>query len=750
MKKNLYILLFTVFVFGDSLQSDAQIITTIAGDYGSTDSGDGGPATAATLGGPWAVAIDNSGNMYIAEWTDQRIRKVNSSGIISTFAGGGGAEGYSVDGGPATGAGFYNPDGIATDNSGNVYIADGSNRIYQVNSSGIIYSFAGNGVHGFYGDGGPAYTAEIGESQGVAVDNSGNVYIADADNNRIRKVNKISGIISTIAGNGTGGYSGDGGPATLAELNNPSNITVDAVGNVFISDNGNEVIRRVNTSGIISTIAGNDTGGYSGDGGPATIGELADPQGVAVDDSGNIYIADVGNSRIRKVNTSGIINTFAGNGFVSFGGDGGPATLASLNSPAGLAVDGSGNVYIADNGNNRIRKVTTPITGINDVCVGATITLSDASIGGTWSSNNTTIATVGSSTGIVTGVSAGTDTITYNLSSGMATAIITIKPLPIAGTISGTSKICLGSTPAMLTDTTAGGTWSSSNSSATISDSIVTGVSIGIDTIEYSIINSCGTAIATHIIAINPLPDAGLIEGDSTVCESSIIMLTDTTTSGVWSSSNSSATISGGVVTGITSGTDIIRYAVTNTCGTATAIKNINVNPLPSSGTITGTDSVCVGYLISLANTAGGGIWSSAKGFASVDSVGVVAGVSEGLDTIVYTTTNDCGTTDAVFPIAVLSGASCVPAIVNPKSLISNNIKIYPNPNQGVFTILILSSIDEQAVAVITNIIGERVKEFTLLTNKAIDIKLTQPSGVYFISAVTQYNKYVAKITLVK
>ena len=217
-------------------------------------------------------------------------------------------------------------------------------------TTGIITTIAGNGIAGYSGDGGLATNAELNNPYGVAVDSNGNIYIADTNNNRIRKVNSTTGIITTIAGNGTAGYSGDGGLATNAELYYPYGVAVDSNGNIYIADTYNNRIRKVNsTTGIITTIAGNGTAGYSGDGGPATNAQLNYPYGVAVDSSGNIYIADTDNNRIRKVNsTTGIITTIAGNGNPGYSGDGGPATNAELYDPSGVAVDSNGNIYIAD------------------------------------------------------------------------------------------------------------------------------------------------------------------------------------------------------------------------------------------------------------------------------------------------------------------------------------------------------------------------------------------------------------------
>jgi Gluconolactonase len=339
------------------------LIITVAGNGTNGYSGDNGQATSAELDYPAGVAVDSSGNIYIADGNDV-IRKVDTSGIITTVAGGG-AYLHIGDNGPATSAYLSDPTGITVDSSGNIYFADqGNERIRKVDTSGIITTVAGNGGYGYSGDGGQASSAMLCNPSDVEVDSSGNIYIADYSNNRIRKVD-TSGIITTVAGSENYGYSGDGGPATFAALHFPNSVAVDSSGNLYIADTANNRIRKVDvTSKNITTVAGNGSniywGGYSGDGGPATSAQLNGPSDVAVDSSGNIYFVDAGNKRIRTVNTSGIITTVAGTGNVGYSGDNGPATSAWFWGPNRLAVDSSGNIYIVDSANQRIRMVYGP------------------------------------------------------------------------------------------------------------------------------------------------------------------------------------------------------------------------------------------------------------------------------------------------------------------------------------------------------------------------------------------------------
>jgi uncharacterized protein (TIGR03437 family) len=341
------------------------IITAVAG--GGSSLGDNGPATSAQLGSGSGIAFDSSGNLYIADGSNNRIRKV-SGGMITTIAGNG--TGFGGDNGPATSAQLDLPSGVAVDSTSDLYIGDARNGRVRKVSNGVITTIAGNGTVGSSGDNGPATAAQLnGYVYGLALDSAGNLYIADAYNCRVRKVS--NGVISTIAGNGTPGFSGDNGPAASAQVNVPGGIAVDSAGNVFIADTNNHRIRKV-SNGVITTVAGSVTGGFAGDGGDATNAQLSFPAGVTVDSAGNLYIADTNNARIRRV-SGGVITTVAGNGSLLYSGDNGPATSAGLSYPSSVAVDLAGSLYIAGDP-SRIRKVSG---GVITTIAGAGATAAD-------------------------------------------------------------------------------------------------------------------------------------------------------------------------------------------------------------------------------------------------------------------------------------------------------------------------------------------------------------------------------------
>lgn len=402
------------------IDAESGIIATIAGTGEEGYGGDEGPATEAKLNWPTGVAVDDAGNVYIADRNNERIRRVDPEGIITTFAGTG-EWGYDSDedGGPATEALLNWPADVALDANGDLYIADEyNNRIRKVDVEGTITTVAGMKRPTLevgeeeeddenIGDHGPATSALLHRPTGVALDNEGSLYIADRNHHRIRKVN-AEGIITTMAGMADEGFSGDEGPAASAQLDGPSGVAVDEAGYVFIADTGNNRIRQIDPAGVITTLAGGEDGGDGsdpegqlaaprdvavdsdgnlyvadtgnhqihviddtgmatrvagieglGDGGPATKARLFDPTAVAIDVDGGIYITDSGNNRIRKVDANGVITTFAGSGERGDAGDDGPALEAQFNGPTGVAIDAEGNVYISDRWNHRVRKVDT-------------------------------------------------------------------------------------------------------------------------------------------------------------------------------------------------------------------------------------------------------------------------------------------------------------------------------------------------------------------------------------------------------
>ena len=361
---------------GGILQVNPGNLKTIAGNGIAGFSGDGGPAIAAELNQPNGIAFDPAGNLYIADIANSVVRKVDTAGDITTFAGNRTA-GYLGDGGPATSAELFQPFSVTSDTAGNIYIQDtGNNVIRKVDTKGIITTFAGTGTAGHAGDGGPATAARFNQNQGARFDKAGNLYVPQCGGSSVRKID-TSGNISTVAGNFTGGFSGDGGPATSAQLQCPSGVAIDDAGNLYIADDFNNRVRKVDTSGIITTIAGDGNGGFTGDGGAATAAELNLPNDVVLDAAGNLYIADSGNNAVRKIDTKGIISTPVG-GLQNAGS-------AGVNTPLALTVDTAGNLYFSDSGNSAIREFfpagTVPFPSTVIGTTGPVQTLSLSNIG---------------------------------------------------------------------------------------------------------------------------------------------------------------------------------------------------------------------------------------------------------------------------------------------------------------------------------------------------------------------------------
>lgn len=407
-------------------------IATVAGNGTAGYAGDGGAPGDAQLNSPASVALDSSGNVYFADQSNHRIRMI-SKGVIGTVAGAGTA-GYSGDKAQATSANLNSPAGVAVDSSGNLYIADSGNHVIRKVSGGTITTIAGSGASGYSGDGGLATVADLASPTGVAVDSAGNIYTADSNNSLIRRITP-AGIINSYVGAG----------ATSGRLNHPTGIAIDPSGALYIADSNNRRVVKYSAA-TLSVFAGNGANGFSGDGGQATSAVLNNPNGVAVDAAGNVYIADTSNSRIRKVTPDGIISTIAGKGTFAYSGDGGPASSAALYFPRGVAVDAAGNVYVADTSNHALRLLTPAYPAINSGgVVNAASFTAQISAGALASVFGTGFGSTTASPGTPLPASVNGVSVTVN---GKAAPILALTPAQINfqtpwSTAAGTAKIAV-------------------------------------------------------------------------------------------------------------------------------------------------------------------------------------------------------------------------------------------------------------------------------------------------------------------
>lgn len=611
------ILVFTLSVF----LSFAQNIATVVGNRSAGFSGDGGSATAAAINAPSGIFITSSGVLYFCDQANNRVRRVSTGGIITTVAGNGVA-GAAGDGGMATAARLDNPMGVTVDAAGNVYIADYNNaKIRKVNTSGVITTLIGTGAPGFSANGTAATIATIAKPTGVAVDAAGNVYFSEQNNHIIRKIG-TTGYISTVAGNQSPSFSGDGGAATAAGISYPAGLFFDASGNLIIVDNGNGRIRKVNTSGIISTLAGNGGSGFSGDGGPATASAFNNLSGAAYDASGNLLIADQNNYRIRKVSTTGTITTVAGTGAAGYAGDGSAATACSFYRPSGVAVY-AGNIYVTDMGNSAIRLIGT-----------STVSNAPAFLGGVSQTLNA-CSGVASSLNSLLSIS--------DINSGQ-TETWTVVSAPAHGALTGFSYATT-STGAVITPTglsyrpTAGYT--------------------GTDSFRIRISDGGLTSSTLILVTVSPTPVAGVISGVTHVCPMLRTTFTTSGTSGgTWSTSNASLAYADGTGPGVIfhtgAGVVTISYTVSNACGTSVATKLDTVLALPVMSTIVGSPTIAIGASVAFTATPSGGVWAiSSATVATVTTAGSVRGNGAGTASVFYSLTNTCGTTSAVYDITV-------------------------------------------------------------------------------------------------
>ncbi|NDC41111.1 MAG: T9SS C-terminal target domain-containing protein [Chitinophagia bacterium] len=622
------------------LSSHAQNITTLAGSGVAGFAGDGGPASAAKLNNPYGVAADTAGNVYITDCDNNRIRKVARNGIISTIAGTG-TSGYSGDGGQATAAKITLPRGITIDPAGNIVFSDRGNcAIRKINlSTGVITTIAGSGTPGFSGDGGAATNAKLYFPWGVAYDRAGNLFIADDQNCRIRMVN-TSGNISTICGTGSCFIAGDGGLASAAKVQYPVGVAVDQLtGSLYIADDGNNRVREIKTTNIISTIAGSPTYGFSGDGGPSTASKLYYPKGVATDDSGRVLIADQNNNRIRRIDTFHNIYTIIGNGTPGYSGDNGPATAASLNQPTGMCVASRfGKIYVADNQNQRIRVVDNfhvPKFTAGDVIYSS---------------------------------ACNTDTLDLSL-------LFAVMDSDAAQTL---NWYVTGSGPAH-----------------------------GVLNASYSTISTGSIVIASGVYYV---PTTGF------------------------------------------TGTDSFNVVIFDGNYYDTSRFVISVNNVASAGTISGRDSVCIGDTVHLSSTVTGGSWfTNDTSKATIGTfTGVVTARGTGLDTIRYVINNACGSDVGYYTIYVKYDTGDCKTLVGGVAEQTYAISILPNPNDGSFTVTAQSVTNGEMLVTVYDMLGNKVFACQAPANRPCPVALGQPSGTYLVRVSNGRVHYSSRVIIAK
>ena len=690
--------------------ANAQLITTVAGTGVAGNSVAGGLAYQSMVSSPYGVVADGNGNIFYTDFANNKIRKISPCGILSDIAGTGVA-GHTGDGGQATAAKISGPTGITMDGSGNIYFCDYNNkRVRKIAATtGIISNFAGTGAFGNNGDGAQATAATFDAPAGIIADASGNIYFDDIAHNRIRKIS-TSGIISHYAGDqtGTSGTTGDGGAATAAFLNQPQGLAVDAIGNIYIADAGNNKVRMVSaTTGIITNVAGNGTAGFSGDGSAATAAMLNNPTGVYVDASNNIYVADFGNNNVRII-TGGNIGTYAGTNSAGFSGDQGSATAAMLNGPFGIAGSSSGALYVTDSMNERIRNIfvdagprfinnsssfaiceNSGAFSINTLLYGKD-TIVNQVLNWTNSTNpkhgtlvtGASVTSTGCGSLIPSGMTyrpttgySGNDTFVVKITDGLlsdsATIVVTVNPLPATGVITGAYSLCI---PASVTfsENVSGGTWALTNNHASYSPVastdyvVITSNTNGIDTLSYTLISGAGCVASTSkIFVINPY--ASVITGlpSSSICTGNTALLADSVAGGVWSSSNNSvASIqTNGLLVPVAAGVDTIVYSLTACGAFVTATKTITINATPDPGTISGSSTICLSTSTSFTDAAAGGSWTLSNTNATVDVSGNVTANIAGIDTLFYTvSTAFCSATDTdIILVAPFAGKITAP-----------------------------------------------------------------------------------------
>lgn len=608
------------------------------------------------------------------------------SGNISTVVGNGTAA-YSGESVVAISSSVNHPAELVIDGAGNTYFSElNSNRIRKVSPSGIITTIAGTGVAGYSGDGGPATAAKLSMPFGIDIDNAGNVYFADCLNHRVRKIS-TSGIITTVAGNGIGGFSGNGGPATAAAMLGPTYIRFDHSGNLYISDNSNNMLRKVNTSGIITTIAGTGVIGYTGDGGAATNARLYSPSGMAIDISGNVYLCDYGNNVVRKITAAGVISTFAGTGIAGYTGDGGPATAARFKSVQDVVIDAAGNFILADTKNHVVRKINT---------AGIISTLAGTGIAGfSGDGGPATLANFKEPGGF--GIDPTGNLHIADVHNHRIRKFITSSDSTPHFTFTGVPSLYLCLTEGFLTTPIDSYlTAYDANVSQTLTWSVLISPSNGILSGSYSTLS---TGAAVTPFGFTYTPTLGYI------------------------------------------GTDSFSYTINDGTGYDTIKIYAFMNTTPTSGIISGDDSVCVGDTAQLSSTIAGGVWSTINpSISTISTSGVLTGVAAGVDTVMYTVSNHCGTSTSYYPVVIIDGKLCNSSLSNHDNGLS--FKLFPNPNSGQFNIQFPTTTNNDIQITVRNMYGQVVSTINVKDAKQTSVKMDIPAGIYSVEAVIANSKY--------
>ncbi len=692
------------FIFLSNLSFGQRITVTVAGN-GVTGTGgefsDGVPGIYSSIEHPQDVCVDANNNIYYTG--TNRIMKLSASDGRVTKIGGTTTGGTIADGVPATDA-YIAPKNICLDSVGNIYFSSG-NKIRKIDAvTNIITTVAGASGTGFSGDGGPATDALFNTIKGICIDRHGNLFLADANNNRIRKIEAGTGIVTTVAGTGVRGDSGDGGPALAAELNFTEDIIVNPAGDLYIADKGASSlryrIRKIDAlTGVITTVAGTSSSAAALFG-PALGAMLGEVTGICFDNNGNINFNEISCSCRKFDLTTDSIYAVAGDFAIESYADDTNSLFAWMHHCRGLDVDREGNLFIADDFNNRIRKVITlthtPTFAYGEniaigLCENLTFPINtqmfvtdldsaqlevysvlEAPVHGSLTGFPYSTLSVGKSRPIkpvgmsyvpVSGFT-GSDSFKVKVSDGLfadtVTVYVNVSGPPEAGVITSSSgdSLCFGIGHVFL-ESIAGGDWATTTGNTSI-DSVgtVTAISPGVDTIVYTVTDFRCTNTVNYPVTVIADPVSGVVSGSDSVCLGSSFLLSSTVGGGIWEVSGSHAGVSPtGVVSAISAGIETISYSVTNFCGTSVSTKTVVVDSTPFVGDITCPDEVCVGSGISLYNSVAGGDWTSTNGKTTIYP-GVVAdvavGAASGLDTIVYSISNACGVAHTSTEVNVL------------------------------------------------------------------------------------------------